>query len=101
MSRDDILVLAKEYGALLEALGVEPEHIRDIHYRIDPGNPSDRQMLLRHGRWACEHIPEEIDKIGGHKRCMRWIGAIQGHLTAYGVLTVAEARARFSEFNES
>ena len=101
MSREDILALAKEYCGLLKALGVEPEHIPDIYYRIDPGKASDRQILLRHGRWACEHIPEEIDKLGGHKRCMRWIGAIQGHLTAYGILTVAEARARFSEFTES
>ena len=99
MTRDDILKLAEEYCEILESHGHKAEHVSNIHHRINPLSAPDRQMLLRHARWACEHVPTEIDRIGGHQRCMRWIGTIQGTLTAYGLLTVAEARARFSEFS--
>jgi hypothetical protein len=98
MSREDLIKLAAEYRELLQARGFSSQHIPDTSYRIDPLNVDDREMLLRHAMWACEHIPEQVDRLGGHQRCMRWIGTIQGTLTAYGFLTVAEARARFSEF---
>jgi hypothetical protein len=29
---------------------------------------------------------------------MRWLGYIQGALTAYGILTITESRAAFEEF---
>ena len=39
----------------------------------------DRETFLRHVLWACERIPEVIDRIGGFLFCVRYL-CIQGGL---------------------
>ena len=94
--RTDILTLAEEYRQLLAAHGGRPIHIPDPHQLIEL--PRDRQMLIDHGTWACDHIPQVIDRIGGVQMCVRWIGCLQGFMAALGIMSVAETRKRMVEF---
>ena len=93
-----MLTLASEYGDILRLHGISAAHMPDIGAIIDVRKPDDRQKFLEHTLWACEHIPEMIDKMGGHELCLRWIGCIQSGMVACGLLTIAQTRKRFREF---
>ncbi len=98
MTRSVILRKAAEYADLLRSVGVTPRHSTDPDLRLDPQIPGHRQTLLEYSLWTCEYIPRQIDRLAGHHRCMRWLGYIQGALTAYGILTITESREAFEEF---
>jgi hypothetical protein len=96
MERGNILSLAAEYRELLAAHGARAVHIQDPDRILEL--PRDRQVLLDHAAWSCEHIPQVIDCLGGVQMCLRWIGCIQGVMAALGVMSIAETRKRMTEF---
>jgi len=93
MTREELLEVAAEYGDLLRTLGLYPEHIASEAERFDVTR--NRDAFLRHLLWACDRIPEVIDKLGGFMFCVRYLGCIQGGLAACGLLTVEQLRERF------
>ena len=96
MTRDQLLQVVAEYGDLLRSLGLHSEHIANKDEAFDVTR--DREAFLRHLLWACDRIPEVIDKLGGFLFCVRYLGCIQGGLAACGLLTVAQLRERFGHF---
>ena len=95
MTRNDLLEIVAQYAGLLRNLGIEPAHC-DPEQAFDVCG--DREKFLRHVLWACERIPEVIDRMGGFLFCVRYLGCIQGGLAACGLLTVAEIRRQFGHF---
>jgi hypothetical protein len=93
MTRDELLKVVAEYGELLRASGLYSEHIANEEEPFDIS--VNREAFLRHLLWACERIPEVIDKLGGFTFCVRYLGCIQGGLAACGLLTIAQMRQHF------
>ena len=93
MTRDELLEVVAEYADLLRSLGFYPEHIANEDETFDVVR--NREAFLRHLLWACEGVPEVIDKLGGFLFCVRYLGCIQGGLLACGLLTIAQARQQF------
>jgi hypothetical protein len=96
MTRDKLLEVVAEYGDLLRSRGLYPEHIANMDEPFDVTR--NREAFLRHLLWACERIPDVIDKLGGFLFCVRYLGCIQGGLAACGLLTVAQLRQHFGHF---
>ena len=96
MTPEELLQVAAEYADLLRAEGVDPAPLSNIEKPFDIVN--DREALLSHMLWACEHLHEAINLVGGFTFCVRYLGAIQGGLLACGLLTVAAVRQRFGHF---
>src|SRR3954453_20301236 len=93
MTRDKLLEVVADYGDLLRSRGLHPEHIAGIDEPFDLTR--NGEVFLSHLLWACERIPEVIDKAGGFLFCVRYLGCIQGGLAACGMLTLAELRRHF------
>src|SRR3954451_5268429 len=93
MTRDELLKVVAEYANLLRSRGLYPEQIANLDEPFDVVRY--REEFLRHLLWACERIPEVIDKMGGFLFCVRYLGCIQGGLAACGLLTVGELRRHF------
>lgn len=87
MTDDQVLQVAKEYGARLDKEGYSPHQI-DFD-RTTAAFPKSRQ--LEHVAWLCTEIPNAVAR-GDREQAMRWLGFAQGVLWVHGIYAVAELR---------
>ena len=98
MKGADILELKKQYAAVLDAAGAVAEQATDLETRWDPVR--DRQTILNHARWICNHIDKCVDVVGGNEFCVRWLGALQGMLVVCGLQSIADIRRQMDKYAE-
>jgi hypothetical protein len=51
----------------------------------------NKEAFFRHLLWACDRIPEVIDKMGGFLFCMRYLGIEFLDTTGFSKIAAAEA----------
>ena len=93
MTPQKVMYACSKYALILEArCGARP--IRDPDAKSGPER-------LNHVRWMCDEIPnflktdqpfETETSISKREKAMRWLGFVQGVISAYDVLTVEEMK---------
>jgi hypothetical protein len=84
--------IAIQYAGLLKE--------RLWEHRNEDTEPADSKTCVRHLMWMCEQVIEHtgyVPKEWSITKLNRWIGYIQGVMTARGFTTVERERAEYKE----